>query len=203
MHYFGRLDQRGSDRTNGESGSIEEMFLHYASRRVRGSEREEKASVCSGRYDRLRGGVLASVRSSQTVEGPEGGRGGDVKAEALVDAEGVGVFGADVEEGFQAEARMALREVKHKGASVAFAGVGGVGADAADFVTARDAKALASHGDEFAGVVSDTEIGTHFVGFGFVEAGEGDRDEGDHFLGIGGVQFMDWRVVQGRWIGRS
>src|ERR1700722_1227415 len=85
--------------------------------------------------------------SPDAMERPEGRGAGDSKAQPLVNAQGVSVLGADVEKGTQLEIRMMPHEVKHQSASVAFARVAGVSADAADFMITGDAQPFASHGD--------------------------------------------------------
>src|ERR1700684_3060511 len=71
MRWRGRgLARFGSaeEKTLRLRAAIGERFLHYASRRIRRSEREEKGSACSGRNDRL-GEVLAQSSTNHKEKG--------------------------------------------------------------------------------------------------------------------------------------
>ena len=104
---------------------------------------------------------------------------GELEAEALVEGDGVGVRGRDVEIGVEVDRAVVLDEVREQAGGVALSAVGGVGAEAAELAPGVDAHALAAHGDELA-FVPDAEVAAHFAGADAEKAGEGDVGEGDH-----------------------
>lgn len=93
------------------------------------------------------------------------------EAYALVEPNGAGVFFADMEEGFHVGGGVVEEEAVHEQGGVAFAGVGGVSADGADFAEAGDDKTFSGHGDELV-VDADAIVGAHLVGARAEEARE-------------------------------
>src|SRR6185437_1301820 len=124
------------------------------------------------------------------------------KAEALVERDGCGVIGSDVEVGALAGGVVEVEHVSEKRGGVAPAAMVGVGAEAGDFTEVggggADVHALAAHGDEVAGV-TDAEVRAHLAGADAEEAGEGDVGEGDHLGGVGAGDGLDGEVVWDGW----
>ena len=114
-----------------------------------------------------------------------------LEAQAVVEGDGAVIGFDDPEPGAGAFGAVEGEEMGEEGGAEASAGMGGVGAEGADFSPGVGDEALAAHGEEGAIGGADAEIAAHAAGLGAEVAGVGDGDEVEHFGAVGAGEGFD------------